>query len=93
MTNARSSRCRLRRGVFADDADAVPRDHREGGEAAGKVAGSTSRNRREKVLVHLSYRSARAQRCLFYYAANTAFQTAGVLLSLRRIPPRLNWPL
>ena len=30
---------------------------------------------------------------LFYYAANTAFQTAGVLLSLRRNLPRLNWPL
>src|SRR3981189_865181 len=30
---------------------------------------------------------------LFYYAANTVFQTAGVLLSLRRNPPRLNWPL
>ena len=31
--------------------------------------------------------------CSFYYAANTAFQTAGVLLSLRHSPPRLNWPL
>ena len=30
------------------------------------------------------------QRYLFYYAANTAFQTAGVLLSLRRNRPRLN---
>jgi hypothetical protein len=29
----------------------------------------------------------------FYYATSTAFQTTGVLPSLRRNPPRLNWPL
>src|ERR1700676_1330180 len=29
----------------------------------------------------------------FYYDTSTAFQTAGVLLSLRRNPPRLNWHL
>ena len=29
----------------------------------------------------------------FYYAASTAFQIAGVLLSLRRNPRRSNWPL
>jgi hypothetical protein len=33
------------------------------------------------------------QREQFYYAASTAFQTAGVLLSLRRNRAWLNWPL
>ena len=45
------------------------------------------------VVVQFETAPSKARHWPFYYAASTAFQTAGVLLSLRRNPPRSNWPL
>jgi hypothetical protein len=49
---------------------------------------------RATALVQIQSQSAAGPRQeLFYYDANTAVQTADVLLSLTRKPLRLNWPL
>jgi len=50
--------------------------------------------RSERVVVQFENKiTARLNKRQLCYASSTAFQTAGVLLSLTRNPPRLNWPL
>ena len=86
--SASASRIEALRGLWTDAGLAGVETHEitcNGRSPASMISGG--------LWCNLKWGSHKAKYWLFYYAASTALQTAGVLLSLMRNPRRSNWPL